>query len=248
MSDGAGQAAMDGEAAICPVSSTSLQAALFIVSDTVLSVCLPFTVFYFKMCLSSALAVGFQCPTSMCPAPNLPLVLWERSTFRLEKSSALLCLPRPHPSPWLSSPSQNQQRALLGSLCLAAPSPEFHNPVCISPFSPHLWAFRGKKQRDKPLCIPPCTPECITAVLSSRCACWHMGKYTLFSEEDVIFLWELHMCWNDVVVVCWFFVAVFGGLMNIKVNAAAPWDGRVLIGAVWRCVEVGRTEPAPFLA
>lgn len=64
---------------------------------------------------------------------------------------------------------------------------------------------------DKPLCVPPCTSERIAAaVLRSAelqmCACWQMGKYTLFSEEDVMFLWKLHMCWNDVVVACCFFL------------------------------------------
>lgn len=88
-------------------------------------------------------------------------------------------------------------------------------------------------------------------------ACWHVGKYTLFSEEDVIFLWKLHMCWNDVVAACWFFVVVvvFGGLINIKVNAAARWDGRVVIGAGaalccgWadRSRHAGSARTSPFL-
>lgn len=92
------------EAAIRPVSSSSPQTALFIVSDTVLSVCLPFIVFYFKMCLSSAFAVGFRC---VLPPPCAQLQTSRRSHGSTPPSgcvhspappSALLRPPKPHPS------------------------------------------------------------------------------------------------------------------------------------------------------
>lgn len=204
-SHGAGPRAEPGaqrwmwEAAVCPVSRASLQTALFIVSDTVLSVCLPFVVFYFKMCLSSAFAVQVRC---ILPPPCAQLrtsrwshsAPWEPSTFRLRaqpRSSPCSALSTQTPSfpvalaALLSFPEPAASSAGLPAPCssLLSPSTEFNNPVCVSPFLP-IFGLLEKKQMDKPLCVPPCTSERITAAfcpaLSSRCVLVGMWVNTLY--------------------------------------------------------------------